>query len=290
MEEITRDIIKKVYEERPSSSKKYDRGLLIVIGGSQFYSGSPALTALGAFRAGVDMVRIIAPQRAADIIAGFSPVLAAFPLEGKCLTKKHLSDLLSLVESSKIVSNGKTAVVIGGGLGRSEETQEVIKEFLKKVSVPVVIDDDAIHAVAENPETVIGRNFLLTPHTYEFYILTKKEIYQLPEEEKELMVQQEAKKFGCTILLKGATDIISNGESIALSRGGTPHMAKGGAGDVLSGIGGALLARGCDVFDSACAASYINKKAAELGDQEFGEALLPTDFIEKIPEVIKIEA
>ena len=85
MQEVTKNILKKIYKVRPPESKKYDFGLLIVIGGSEFYSGSPALSAMAAFRAGVDMVRIIAPKRAADIIASFSPDLAAYPLEGKWL-------------------------------------------------------------------------------------------------------------------------------------------------------------------------------------------------------------
>ena len=91
MIEVTKDILKNIYKERPRDSKKYDFGLLIVIGGSDFYSGSPALSALAAFKTGVDMVRIIAPKRAADIIASFSPNLAAYPLEGKWLERKHLA-------------------------------------------------------------------------------------------------------------------------------------------------------------------------------------------------------
>jgi NAD(P)H-hydrate epimerase len=60
----------------------------VVIGGSDFYSGSPALAALAGFRAGVDMVRIIAPKRAADIIASFSPILAMAP--NNCRAEKPI--------------------------------------------------------------------------------------------------------------------------------------------------------------------------------------------------------
>ncbi len=124
MIEVNKDILKKIYKKRPSGVKKYDFGLLLIIGGSESYSGSPALSALSAFKSGVDMVRIIAPKRAADIIASFSPNLATYPLEGDWLTIKHLATLFSMTEAAKIVSNGKTAVVIGGGAGRSEETQD----------------------------------------------------------------------------------------------------------------------------------------------------------------------
>jgi len=286
MSEVTKDILKNIYKERPKDSKKYDFGLLIVIGGSDFYSGSPALAALAAFKSGVDMVRIIAPKRAADIIASFSPNLAAYPLEGKWLERKHLATLIEMTEAAKAVSKRKTAVVIGGGMGRSDETQRAILEFLGQVSVPVVIDADAIHAVGKKPEIVSGKPFLITPHTYEFFVLTGKEIYKLPEEEKIKIVQAEAQRLQTTILLKGPTDVISNGKEVALSKGGSPWLTKGGCGDTLAGICGALLARGCNLFEAACAASFINKKAGEIVTQRLKEGLLATELIEAIPEVL----
>ena len=286
MIEVTKDILKNIYKERPRDSKKYDFGLLIVIGGSDFYSGSPALSALAAFKTGVDMVRIIAPKRAADIIASFSPNLAAYPLEGKWLERKHLATLISITESAKEVSRGNMAVVIGGGIGRSEETKKAILEYLKQVQVPVVIDADAIHALGKKSEIVSGKNFLITPHTYEFFILTGKEVYKLPEEEKIKLVYQEAARLQTTILLKGAIDIISDGKEVALNRTGTPYMTVGGTGDTLAGIAGALLARGLSPFEAAEAAAYINGFSGELAGKKFGESLTATDLIDEISNVL----
>ena len=286
MLEVTREILDKIYKERPREAKKYDFGLLVVIGGSDFYSGSPALAAMAAFKSGVDMVRIIAPKRAADIIASFSPNLAAFPLEGKWLEKKHLATLIEMTESAKAVSYGKTAVVIGGGLGRSKETQEVIFEYLARVQVPVVIDADAIHAISKKPGIISGKPFLVTPHTYEFFILTGKEVYKLPKEEKIKAVYQEAKKLKTTILLKGATDIISDGKEVALNYTGSGLMTVGGMGDTLAGIAGALLARGIDPFLAGQAAAYINGLAGELAAKKLGESLTATDLIDEIPNVL----
>lgn len=287
MLEVTKEILKKIYKERPPESKKYDFGLLIVIGGSDFYSGSPALAALAAFRAGVDMVRIIAPKRAADIIASFSPDLAAYPLEGKWLERKHLPILIEMTESAKEVSHGKTAVVIGGGIGRSEETQKVIQEYLARISLPVVVDADAIHAVSKKPGIISGKPFLITPHTYEFFILTGREVYKLPEEEKIKAVQEEAARLKITILLKGRTDIISDGKEVALNKTGGPFLTVGGTGDTLAGICGALLARGINAFETAQAAAFINGLAGEIAFKKLGEGLVATDLINSIPEVIK---
>jgi len=287
MIKINRNILKNIYKKRPPDVKKYDYGLLLVIGGSDFYSGSPALSALSAFKAGVDMVRIIAPKRAADIIAGFLPDLAAYPLEGKWLEKKHLSTLVSMTESAKAAAHGKTAVVIGGGLGRSEETQETILEYLSQVSVPAVIDADGIYALSKNPKIISGKPFLITPHLYEFFVLTGKNVSQFSLDEKIKTVQEEAKRLETTILLKGAVDIISDGKEVALNKTGSGFMTKGGMGDTLAGIAGAFLTRGVTPFETGQTAAYINGMAGELAAKKLGESVMASDLIEAIPEVIK---
>jgi hydroxyethylthiazole kinase-like uncharacterized protein yjeF len=284
--EVTKNILKDIYKERPKDSKKYDFGLLVVIGGSDFYSGSPALSALAAFRAGVDMVKILAPKRAADIIASFSPNLAAYPLEGKWLDEPDLSNLISMTESAKTMGRGNAAVVIGGGLGRSKETQETTIKYLSEVSLPVVVDADAIYALAQKPEVFKNKNFLFTPHSHEFFILTGKEVFGKTEQEKIKIVQEEAQRLGTTILLKGEIDIISDGKEVAVNRTGNPFMTVGGTGDTLAGICGALIARRVDTFTAAQASAYINGKAGEIASQRLKEGMLATDLIEVIPDVL----
>lgn len=287
MIKIKKNILKKIYKKRPPEVRKYDYGSLLVIGGSDFYSGSPALSAMAAYNAGVDMVTIIAPKRAADIIASFSPNMIVYPLPGSYLTKEHLATLIALTESARECSNGKTAVAIGGGLGRTEETKDAILEYLSQLSVPCVVDADAIHAVSKKPGIISGKPFLATPHSYEFFMMTGKEVHKLPEDKKTKMVQEEAARLKTTILLKGRIDKISNGKDIALNSTGSPLMSKGGMGDTLTGIAGALLARGNDPFTAAQGAAYINGLAGEIAAGELGESVTATDLIEAIPEAIK---
>ena len=287
MIEVTKNILKDIYKARPLDSRKYDYGLLLIIGGSEFYSGSPALSGLAAFRAGADMVRIIAPKRAADIIASYSPSLAAYPLPGESLSEEHLATLFSMSEAAKVASRGKSAVVIGGGAGRSEKTHQVIRDYLAQTSLPGVIDADAIHALRGNTDLIKGRPFLLTPHTYEFYVLTGREIYQLPDEEKMKMVQEEAANLQTTILLKGRVDIISNGKEVALNRTGCAYMTDGGMGDTLAGIAGALMARGVAPFEAGQAAAYINGLAGEIAAKKLGDSTIATDLIDSIHEAIE---
>lgn len=286
MIEVNKNILKEIYKKRPKESKKYDFGLLIVIGGSDFYTGSPALTAVAAFRAGVDMVNVLAPKRAADIVASFSPNLAAYPLEGKWLDKNDLATILGITESAEAVSEGRAAIAIGNGLGRSEETQATVLDYLEKISIPAVIDADAIHAISKKPQVVSGRNFLLTPHSYEFFILTKKDVSKVSLEERIKTVQEAAAKLNTTILLKGPIDIISDGKNIALNKTGCALMTKGGMGDTLAGIAGAFLARGANAFLAAQAAAYINGTAGEMAGERLGESMLATDLIAEIKHIL----
>jgi len=284
---VKKNILKKVLKPRFKESHKYDFGYLLVIGGSKLYSGSPALASLAALRTGVDLVLTIAPQRAADIIASFSPNLIAYSLSGSDLEKKHLPELLSLTESAKKVSRDNAAFLIGGGLGRDDGAKESVIEYLLKVDIPGVIDADGIWAVANKKEILKKKPFILTPHSYEFYIFSGKDVSEMSLEEKIKTVEKTARDFETTILLKGNPDIITNGKETFLNETGCPEMTVGGTGDTLAGICGALLAQKINPLEAACGASFINGKAGEFAKKKYGVSLLATDLIEEIPNVLK---
>jgi len=270
-------IVESVYKKRNKDVHKYDFGCLLVIGGSKIYSGSPAFNALAALRSGVDIVEIAAPERAANIIASFLPDLITYPLKGDYFVEKHLKEIFRITKN-------KTACIIGGGLGRKKETFRAVQEFLKKINLPCVIDADAIYAVSEMKEC-LKTNFVLTPHSYEFYILCGEKIKNDINERKK-QVKKVARACGCVILLKGYVDIISDGDQIYVNRTGTPYMTKGGTGDTLAGICGALLARNIKPIDAAYLSAYINGKAGELASKKYGESLLASDVINEIHNVI----
>jgi NAD(P)H-hydrate epimerase len=193
-----------------------------------------------------------------------------------------------MTEAAKAVAGEKTAVVIGGGLGRSEETKNTVREYLKQIGkVSGVIDADGIHAVAKNPEVIKGKNFVLTPHSFEFFVLTGKEVKDMDFEEKAKVVREEAERLGCVILLKGKKDIISDGRELAINETGSPYLTVGGTGDTLAGICGSLLAQGQEPFLAAQGAAFINGRAGEIVARRLGPGMTATDLIEAIPEAIK---
>ena len=260
---------------RPEWSHKGDFGKLLIIGGSRWYTGSPALAALAALRSGCDWATIACPEKISQTIASFSPDIITYPLPGNFLKPSHLKTLLTL-------SQKHDAVLIGGGMGTQKETQKLVKEFLIKTEKPCVIDADALKVQG----TGFKPNFLLTPHAYEFFLLTGKRPATNLEERKAL-VKNQAKSLGCAILLKGSKDVISNGIDVLVNKTGNPFLTKAGTGDTLAGICASLLSQGFSVLESGFLASYINGKAGELASKEFGPGILASDLIKKIPLVIQ---
>ncbi|MBU5688986.1 MAG: NAD(P)H-hydrate dehydratase [Candidatus Aenigmarchaeota archaeon] len=274
---VNKNLLKTVYKKRDDWSRKYNFGSLLVIGGSKIYSGSPTFNALAAYRAGVDLVTVAAPERAANIIASFSPDIVTYPLKGDFLTRRHVPELLKL-------SHKKTACVIGGGLGREKETLLAVLDFIEKSGLPCVIDADAIHALQLKPE--LAKNHLITPHTREFFVLTGLQP-STHLNERIRYVEESAKRFQTTIVLKGHIDVIASPEHTAINKTGSTFMTKGGFGDTLAGICGALLARGIDTFTAGCLGAYINGLAGEMASKKFGESVMASDLIKEIPNALK---
>ncbi len=279
MKYITKSILKKIYKKREKWCHKYDFGNLLIIGGSKLYSGSIIFNALAAYRAGCDVVTIVAPERAANIAASYLPEIIAYPLNCEYFSLKVLDEVLEFVK-------GKDAIVIGGGMTKRDEVIEFIIEFLKRINLPCVIDADAIYAVSKDLK-ILKEKFVLTPHAYEFYLLSKEKVENNIKDRikkvKEFINKSNVKS---VLVLKGYIDIIAQKNKIALNKTGSVYMTKGGTGDTLAGILGALLARKVDPFLAACAACYINGKAGELAAKKYGESMLASDLINEIHNVI----
>ncbi|MEM2882310.1 MAG: NAD(P)H-hydrate dehydratase [Candidatus Bathyarchaeia archaeon] len=272
-----------VVRKRPMESHKGDFGRLLVIGGSETYTGAPCLVALAALRCGADLVYIAAPKEAARSISSTSPNMITVKLDGDCLSKRSIGPIRPLLERA-------TAVAMGPGLGTREETFEAVDEILSMLEVlgkPSVIDADAVKAMGRSRKP-LRSPAVLTPHRGEFKALTGLELpYDRRSLEEQIRsVKEAAKGLNCTILLKGPIDIVSDGERVKLNSTGNPFMTVGGTGDVLTGIVGCFLAQGAGPMRAATAGAFLN---GFLGDSllKKGRApLLPTDMIEEIPKAL----
>jgi ADP-dependent NAD(P)H-hydrate dehydratase / NAD(P)H-hydrate epimerase len=66
------------------------------------------------------------------------------------------------------------------------------------------------------------------------------------------------------VVLKGSGTVIARADGAAVvNPTGNPGLASGGTGDVLAGIGGALLAQGWPAWEAALGAVWIHGAAAD---------------------------
>lgn len=269
-----------VKKPRVASAHKGDFGRLLVIGGSEVFSGAPALVSLAALRTGVDIVYLAAPAKTAYALSSVSPNLITLKLKGDHLGTGNMKALQPYLETFD-------AVVMGPGLGMHAETREFVNACIAAVEgagKPMLLDADGLKTFAEFKRQ-LKVPLVLTPHTGEYAILTGR---KLPENLKERTaeVQETAKELKAVVLLKGQVDVVCDAKRLKLNFTGNPGMTVGGTGDVLSGIVGALLAQKVDPFEAAVAGAFVNGVAGDFVAGEKGFHLVATDLLEWIPRVL----
>jgi NAD(P)H-hydrate epimerase len=149
----------------------------------------------------------------------------------------------------------------------------------------LVIDADAIKAIADNIDLIKNSTTVVTPHNEEFRILTGE---KLPEDinKRIKIIEKWARELGISIFLKGFIDILSNGSKTKLNLIHNEAMTVGGTGDVLSGVIGALLSKNIDPFKAIRIAAFLNGEAGNIVFNKKSYGLLATDIIEEIPSVL----
>ncbi len=242
---------------RGTNAHKGEGGRVLIIGGGP-YQGAPYLAGLGALRAGADIVRIASPV--------FEPVpdLIYERLDGAVINLDHIPRLIELACQSDVV-------VCGNGLGdASHDVVCAVAPHCKKA----VFDADALRQPLPLAEDTI-----YTPHAAEFTRMTGL-VAPADLAKRGRAVQSAAA--GSTILLKGAIDVISDGNRVKFNRTGTPAMTVGGTGDVLAGVTAALFCH-LPAFDAATIAAYVNGKAGMAAETAIGGGLVPSDLVKYIP-------
>ncbi|TLZ88827.1 MAG: NAD(P)H-hydrate dehydratase [Methanobacteriota archaeon] len=190
-------------------------------------------------------------------------------------------DLRQIIELTPRVD----AVAIGPGLGDASGTLEAIREAVRGIPLPMVLDADAIKAVAADPKCLVGKKAVLTPHSREFQLLSGKALPNAPEERAE-MVRETAKALGVTILLKGHVDIVTDGVRLKFNYTGNPGMTAGGTGDVLCGLTAGLIAKGMAPYDAARLAAFTNGAAGDLAFEEKSYGLTSVDVANQLGRVL----
>lgn len=256
---------------------KGQRGNLLVVGGGPYY-GAPALAALAAQRCGIDLVHLLVPENVVNKIASHSLDFLITPLEGSIIDELHMPSIIRHFRRYD-------AMVLGPGIGTNSD--EAVLELIKECPLPMVIDADALKALDGHEKELKGKRIVMSPHSAEFRHLTT-ERPRADIGDRADQVKFWARRFHNTILLKGRIDLISDGKRIKRNLTGNEAMSTGGTGDVLSGIVGALLAKGLSPFDAARVGAYLSGKAGDMSRSELGHSMTASDVVGSIPKVLNI--
>lgn len=278
-QKLTIQLVKKFIPGRKTDSRKGQNGKVLVVGGSYMYHGAPVLASLAALRAGTDLVYTAVPKINTYSTRAISPNLIVIPMVDAKLTRGSANKLLGQVKS------GLDSATIGMGLAvADEEGLKILIHELASQDVRLSLDASAL--VSSVLSLLPDKNVVLTPHAGEFErmfgVLPSNKI-----KERVNLVEKYAKEYSVTILLKGPTDVISNGKQTYINSKNLASMTVGGTGDVLSGLVAAILAKNRNGVESASAASFVNGLAGNLAQKKNGFHIVATDLIDFIPSVMK---
>ena len=266
-----------LYPVPANDTHKGNNGIITVIGGGAF-AGAPTFASLAAYRTGADLVYTVVPKKSFGVASVFSPNMMVFSTAHQAFEPADEAVAMKWVERSG-------SLVIGPGMDSDSKTHGFIRRIMKKARCSMVVDASAIEVAGDNSSLIAGKNVVVTPHSKEFEKLTGEVVAKTIVARSE-QIRSWAHKLDVTILLKGATDVISDGRRVKLNDTGNPGMTVGGTGDVLTGIAAELMAKGCSPFDAGRLAAYINGSSGDICFRSKSFGLLATDVIESIPDVL----
>jgi NAD(P)H-hydrate epimerase len=267
---------------RRSDTNKGTYGHLLVVAGSRGKSGAAALAGLAALRSGVGLCTVCTPADTLSDVQGHAPELMGVALPAAAvLGPSHLDVLLAAAE-------GKDALVIGPGIPRGAETHLLLEALLGRLDVPVLLDADALNAVAGHPD-LLGRSrapLVLTPHPGEMARLGGKSIGEV-QGNRIGTATAFARSQRAVVLLKGARTVVADPDGqVRVNSTGNPGMATGGTGDVLSGMVGAFLAQGLAPLDAASVGVLAHGLAGDAAARRWGRlGLVASDLTAALGEV-----
>lgn len=262
--------LRPLLRRRDRMAHKGHFGHCLIISGSTGKTGAAALCANSAVRAGSGLVTLAVAESLHSILEIKTTEAMTVPLpDSGCgyLT----SDAFSVLE--KLLA-GKDAVALGPGLALQPGTVTLVQKLIETISAPLVLDADALNALAEDL-TVLRRkksaNIILTPHPGEMGRLLGTSIPDV-EAIRISVAQEFASNYGIHLVLKGARTIIASPDgAAAINSSGNPGMATGGMGDVLTGIIVSLLGQGYSTSDACRLGVFIHGFAADMVAEDKGE-------------------
>jgi ADP-dependent NAD(P)H-hydrate dehydratase / NAD(P)H-hydrate epimerase len=275
-----------LFRPRVADSNKGLYGHVLVIAGGRGKTGAAAMAGIAALRAGAGLCTVASAASAITAISSYAPEMMTEPLaendSGAIAMRAPDDPALAAITAKKDV------IAIGPGMGQHHDTVQFIRRFVQESPVPMVVDADALNALA-GQRLRFHAPRILTPHPGEMSRLSGKSIADI-QKDRIGCARAFAMDHGVYLVLKGNRSVIAfpNGR-VWINPTGSPAMATGGTGDVLTGMIAGLMAQFPNHLENALlAAVYLHGRAGELGAEELGEKpLIATDLFEFLPEAMR---
>lgn len=279
---ITNNIIKK----RNPDSHKGRFGKLLCLTGSLRMSGAGIMAAMAALRCGVGIVSVTSCRENIGALLNHAPEVIAIPMGTDSkgyYTFENIDEIIKEAEKC-------TAVLIGCGLGVTDDTVKLVKELIKKVRCPIILDADGINCISNSIDIIKDNKsgIILTPHPGEFAGITGKTVCKIQSDRLYAATEFSQKYEDNVLVLKGAGTIVAVPDKVYVNTTGNPGMSKGGSGDILSGMTASFAAQGISLEKSAVLAVYMHGLAGDKAEAILSETgMLPTDMINELPELFR---
>ncbi|MBD5561196.1 NAD(P)H-hydrate dehydratase [Clostridium botulinum] len=270
---IDKYMFKNNLKGRNKYAHKGDFGKALIIAGSKGFSGAAYLCTEAAVKSGTGLVTLATSN---DI----QNILSSKLEEAMTISYEDSKDVKNIMVKS-------SCIAIGPGMGKNNNTEELLRKIIRDYNRTMVIDADGIN-VLENNLDIIKKargEIVLTPHLGEFSRITGYDIDYIKENRLKL-AKEFAKENKIILLLKGYNTIITNGEEVFVNSTGNSAMASGGMGDCLTGIITSFIAQGYDPLEATCLAAYLHGYCGEkLSSKMF--CVNATHVLDYIPFAIK---
>jgi ADP-dependent NAD(P)H-hydrate dehydratase / NAD(P)H-hydrate epimerase len=275
-----------LFRPRPADSNKGLYGHVLVIAGGRGKTGAAAMAGIAALRAGAGLSTVASAASAITAIASYAPEIMTEPLaetDAGSIAMRAPDD-----PALAAITEKKTVIAIGPGMGHHPETVQFIRRFVQESKAPMVVDADALNALAGQSIRFQGPR-IFTPHPGEMSRLSGKTIAEI-QADRIGNARAFATKHGVYLVLKGNRSLIAFPDGpVWINPTGSAAMSTGGTGDVLTGMIAGLVAQFPNQLENALlAAVYLHGRAGELGAAELGEkSLIATDLFEFLPEAMR---
>ncbi|MGN1206273.1 MAG: NAD(P)H-hydrate dehydratase [Eubacterium sp.] len=263
--------LKKCFPERRPDGHKGTFGHVLVIGGSENMCGAAVFAATTAYRMGAGLVKVLSVKENRQAIQTLLP---------EALFDSYEED--SALEQGLAFAD---VIILGPGLGISEETKKLIQYVLVHSDKPLILDGDGITMCTKEQLQTARVPWIITPHPKELCSISGWNMTELKEDFLH-KVKQFAMEQGGVVVGKDARTCVSNGTECYVNISGNNGMATGGSGDVLAGAVGGLVAQGMSCFEAAKAAVYLHGLAGDRYKEKYGEyTMLARDLIDSLQNI-----